>query len=323
MSIFTTLLALSITVQAPQLPSGGDTTFVERQVTVGSGEWALPGVLAIPSAPGRHPAALLLHGSGPGPADNLKAEAQELARRGIVTLRYTKRSTAHATKFRALGRRATIAEEHLDDALLGVALLQALPEVDVTRIHVVGHSQSTSVAPVVAERVPSVAGVALVAVSSRTAADMIESQVQYTRSLGASDSASERRTGEMLAEVARLRDPATPDSATVLGMPMTYWRDTTTKFTERRVAGLLRRGARVLVVHGGRDYLVTDEDFAAWRKAFEGTRGFTARRFADLNHMMQAGVGRMRPEEYAERRPLSPVYAEALAEWIKGSDRGG
>lgn len=311
-----TALRLATALLAHPAPDTA-TTFVERRVTIGSGEWAIAGVLTLPATAGPHPAALLLHGSGPGPAERLRDRAEGLARRGVASLRYTKRSTAHAEKFRALGRRATIAEEHLDDALLGVALLRQVAGIDSARIYVVGWSQSTLVAPVVAERMPSVAGIALIAASARPAADLIEEQVRYVSSLSPGDTAAQRDAQHMLGEVARMRDPATADTALVLGLPMAYWRDTTTTDVQARVRRILDGGRPVLVIHGGRDYLVTDADFAAWQRNFAGVRGITLQRFANLNHMMQAGEGRMHPDEYRERRPLAPEFVDALARWIR------
>src|ERR1035441_4783294 len=44
-------------------------TFQEREVTVGEGEWKLPGTLTVPVGAGPFPAAVLVHGSGPNDRD--------------------------------------------------------------------------------------------------------------------------------------------------------------------------------------------------------------------------------------------------------------
>ena len=63
----------------------------ERAVTVGEGEWKLPGTLTVPAGTGPFPAVVLVHGSGPNDRDEtvggtkvFKDLAEGLASRGIV-----------------------------------------------------------------------------------------------------------------------------------------------------------------------------------------------------------------------------------------------
>ena len=74
-------------------------SFKERDVTVGEGEWKLPGTLTLPNGSGPFPAAVLVHGSGPNDRDEtvggakvFKDLAEGLASRGIAVLRYEKRT---------------------------------------------------------------------------------------------------------------------------------------------------------------------------------------------------------------------------------------
>jgi hypothetical protein len=320
------LAAPALAQQAPQLPDTAQERLpagvTERQVTVGSGELAVTGIISMPAGRGPFPAAVLMHGSGPGTRDGdvgpnkiFREEAWGLAARGVAVLRYDKRATAHRDRYRALGRRPTVDEEFTDDGIAAVRLLQATPGIDARRVYVVGHSQSTGLAPHIA-RETGAAGVVLIAAGSRTAAQMIREQVQYSSSLTPADTGSERRAREMLAEVARLEDPATPDTAVVLGRLMSYWRAVPPGKAMNDVQALLDAGKRALVVHGGRDYLVSDEDFAAWQQRFRGKGGILLRRYPDLNHMMQPGTGRMTPAEYNQRRLVSQQMIGDVAEWI-------
>lgn len=305
-----------------QLPA----SVVEEALTVGEGEWAVHGLLDRPAAAGRAPAIVLMHGSGPGTRDLdvgpnkiFREIAWGLAARGVVVARYDKRTTAHAKALRAAGRSATIDEEFTDDAVSAVRQLLARPDVDPKRIYVVGSSQSTLVAPLVAERVPQVAGIILLAAASRTAAELIREQVAYAlTTMAASDSAGRAKAQYMLDGVARMEDRSLPDTTTVLEKPVVYWRSLVALEPKRRTAALLARGGRALVVHGGRDFLVTDVDFDAWRKELEGRPRITFRRYAALNHLMQAGEGKMRPEEYGEYRPVSPALLDDIAAWLRG-----
>jgi hypothetical protein len=296
----------------------------ERELTLGAGEWKVGATLSVPDGAGPFPGVVLIPGSGPadrdlsvGPNKVFREIAWGLARRGVAVLRFDKRTRAHEAQFSARGQPASLDEEFTDDATAAVRALLASPGIDRRAVYVLGHSQGTLIAPLVATRIPEVRGVVLVSAAGRPTVDLIEEQVRYVSSLAPGDSGARQGAREMLAGVAAMRDPATPDSATVLGRSMRYWRDVDAIHPLDLVRALGARGRRTLVVHGGRDYLVTDADFAQWQRAFGGDSLVTLRRYDALNHLMQAGVGKMRPEEYGERRPVDDAFLADLARWLR------
>ncbi|HWJ21094.1 MAG TPA: alpha/beta fold hydrolase [Gemmatimonadaceae bacterium] len=296
----------------------------ERELTLGSGDWKVGATLSMPKGTGPFPGVVLIPGSGPadrdlsvGPNKVFREIAWGLAQRGVAVLRFDKRTRAHEAQFSARGRPASLDEEFTEDATAAVRALLASPEIDRRAVYVLGHSQGTLIAPLVATRIPEVRGVVLVSAAGRPTADLIEEQVRYVSSLAPNDTGARQGAREMMAGVAAMRDPATPDSATVLGRSMRYWRDVDAIHPIDLVGALVARGGRALVVHGGRDYLVTDADFARWKGAFGADSLVTLRRYDALNHLMQAGVGRMRPEEYGERRPVDDAFLADLARWLR------
>ncbi|MHC4997012.1 MAG: alpha/beta hydrolase, partial [Planctomycetota bacterium] len=121
--------------------------FVESEVTVGDDPWKLPGTLAVPVGHGPFPAVVLVHGSGPNDRDEtvglnkpFRDLGAGLASRGIVTLRYDKRTKAHGAGLAASKTPFTVRQETVDDAVAAVALLRGRPSVDKERVFVIGHS---------------------------------------------------------------------------------------------------------------------------------------------------------------------------------------
>jgi len=174
-------------------------TYTERDVTVGDEEWALPGTLSVPTGSGPFPAVVLVHGSGPsdrdasfGPNKVFKDLALGLASRGIVVLRYDKRTLVHAAKVRPLTQ-FTVKDETVDDALAAVARLRAEPVVDKTRIFVLGHSLGGMVAPRIAAADSSIAGIVVMAGAVRPLARSIVDQLQYLAEADGTISEAESR----------------------------------------------------------------------------------------------------------------------------------
>lgn len=116
--------------QAPEYANKD--TFRESEIQVGH-SWALPGTLTVPIDKGPFPAIILVHGSGPqdrdetiGPNKPFRDLAWGLASRGIVVLRYEKRTRQYATKLAAGTDNLTVQEESIADASEAVSLLQKI-----------------------------------------------------------------------------------------------------------------------------------------------------------------------------------------------------
>ncbi|HEY3416201.1 MAG TPA: DUF3887 domain-containing protein, partial [Armatimonadota bacterium] len=147
------LAASAVPYQTPEYVRAG--SFHEVEVTVGSGEWALPGTLSMPEGNGPFPALVLVHGSGPqdrdetiGPNKPFRDIAEGLASQGIAVLRYEKRTKAHGPQFTPeIIAKLTVQEEVVDDALAAVALLRGTAGIDPRRIYVLGHSLGGGIAP--------------------------------------------------------------------------------------------------------------------------------------------------------------------------------
>jgi dienelactone hydrolase len=276
--------------------------FTERAVTVGASP-ALPGTLTLPKGSGRVPAVVLVHGSGPNDADEsiggakvFKDLAWGLASHGVAVLRYVKRSRVAPTGI------VTEKEEVLDAVRDAIALLRATPEVDPSRVFVVGHSQGGGLGPRIATENAGLAGLVVMAGNTRPLQDLVVDQTTYILSLAPEDPGRKQAVLSAHALKARLDDPALPADAeiSVLGSAPIKG----SYFLAMRGPSPAEVAARlslpILVLQGDRDYQVTAPDLDGWKRALSGKKNVAIKQYPRLNHLFIAGSGPSRPEEYAE-----------------------
>jgi hypothetical protein len=300
--------------------------FVEQEVTVGSGEWALPGTLSVPAGEGPFPALVLVHGSGPNDRDEslfsnkpFRDLAWGLASRGIAVLRYEKRTREHASKFTPeLTSTLTVKEETVDDALAAVELLRQTPGIDPARIYVLGHSLGGYLLPRVAAGDPDIAGLIFLAGFTRPMEDLALEQTTYLVGLDGSVSPEEQAAvDELTAQVARAKDPSlspsTPASDLPLNIPAAYWLDLR-GYDPAALAKTLPQ--RMLVLQGARDYQVTTADFEGWKAALGSRQDVELKLYPDLNHLFIAGEGKSTPAEYQAAGHVAGPVIDDIAAWI-------
>jgi dienelactone hydrolase len=301
-------------------------SFRESAVTVGSGEWALPGTLALPMGAGPFPAVVLVHGSGPhdrdetiGPNKPFRDLAWGLASQGIAVLRYEKRTKAHAAKMVEVKDKLTIKEEVVDDAVAAAALLRTFKEIDPKRIFVLGHSLGALVGPQVGLRDPELRGLILLAGNTRPLEDLILEQMTYILSLrGALGKAETEELDKIKKQVQRVKDPKltpeTPASELPLSTPAVYWlalRD----YRPMEVVAQFRRP--VLVLQGERDYQVSMADFEGWKKVLATRPDVKLKSYPKLNHLFMEGEGKAKPAEYEKAGHVAREVVDDIAQWIK------
>jgi dienelactone hydrolase len=300
--------------------------FRESDVTVGAGEWALPGTLALPAGDGPFPAVVLVQGSGAhdrdetiGPNKPFRDLAWGLASQGVAVLRYEKRNKEHGAKMAALKDKLTVKEEVVDDAVAAAALLRGRKEIDPRRIFVLGHSLGAFVGPQIGRRDPELAGLILLAGNTRQLEDVILDQITYTLSLKGEQGKEEQEELEKIKkQVLRAKDakltPETPAAELPLGIPAAYW----LSLRDYRPAEVVAKFRRpVLVLQGERDYQVTMADFAGWQKALEGRKDARLKSYPRLNHLFMEGEGKAKPSDYDKPGHVAQEVVDDIARWIK------
>ena len=176
--------------ETPKVSDKAPDGIVESDVTIGTGEWALPGTLSMPKGKGPFPVLILVHGSGPndrdetiGPNKPFRDLAWGIASKGIAVLRYDKRTKVYPEKVMALSGGVTVKEETIDDAALATTLMQKTEGIDKNKIYVLGHSLGGNLIPRIAAETPGAAGYIVMAGSVRHLEDIMLEQYQYILSL--------------------------------------------------------------------------------------------------------------------------------------------
>ena len=291
--------------------------FRSEAVTVGEDPWKLPGTLTIPNGIEPFPAVVLLAGSGPqdrdetiGPNHVFKDLAEGLSTRGIVVLRYDKRTYAYKTLD---PQTTTVKEEVIDDGVAAVKLLRARSDIAHDRIFVVGHSLGAMMAPEVAHKAAPVAGIVLLAPSGRKLPAVIVQQMRYLGQGSPKDLADlERQADEISAH-------KMPPAQYFFGAPASYYYD----LDARDEVALARNlNLPILILHGGRDYQVIDEDIRHWQNGLKGDAKVKLETFPSLNHLFIAGAGKPGPAEYNTPGHVDGAVIGAIASFIANA-RGG
>jgi dipeptidyl aminopeptidase/acylaminoacyl peptidase len=132
----------------PDIEAGKDFGFTEVPVTFASGDVTLAGSLRLPPTPGRHPAVVYVHGSGPGTRNQISLLAHFFLHRGIAVLGYDKRGVGQSGG----DWRKIDFPELASDALAAVRFLRNRPEIDPQKIGLFGISQGGWIVSLAASR---------------------------------------------------------------------------------------------------------------------------------------------------------------------------
>lgn len=305
----------------------------ERDITVVTDSFRLPGVLTLPkatdnSASRKFPCVILVHGSGPsdrdetvGPNKPFRDLAWGLAERGIAVIRYDKRTLVYGSKSVSAGCSLDYDTETVDDALSAVSLAKSIPEISADNIYVMGHSQGGMLAPRIAERSGQLAGIIILSGPSRPLADVIVGQYDYLASLPGVPAEARSQAEEIKRQVANLKkiDTADFDESIPLpmGLPRSYW-SLDASYDAVGVAAKLT--IPILILQGERDYQVTMDDYRKWQDGLSSRKNVSFKSYPTLNHIMQEGEGMSTPQEYGAPSTIPGYVTDDVASFMHGLD---
>jgi dienelactone hydrolase len=304
-------------------------SFHELPVTVGDSPWQLPGTLTLPKGDGPFPAVALVAGSGPQDQDEsisgnkpFKDIAWGLASQGIAVLRYSKRTMQYAEKIKLNDAGFTVNQETVDDARAAVSLLSARLEVDSRHIFVLGHSLGGTLAPRIAQGDPQVAGLIILAGTTRPLERVLVEQTKYIASLqGKLTPAQKKQIEDTQAFAKMVESPnlTADERLDVMGatIPGSYFLDLR-DYHPAEVAAKL--GIPLLILRGDRDYQVNQEDFDGWKRSLSGRPDVTFKLYPGLFHLFMPssspGSGLGTPADYQTPGHVVAPVIDDIAAWI-------
>jgi dienelactone hydrolase len=291
--------------------------FVEQELFVGNAP-PLHAVLSLPRGEGPFRAVVLVHGSGPQDEDEsvgavkvFKDLAQGLASRGVAVLRYTKRSRVLPAGI------VTVKEEAIDGARAAIGTLAATQGIDPSKIFVLGHSQGGYLSPRIAREDQRVAGLVILAGSTRPLEELAVDQTRYLAAQAPGAPRLQAAVEEAERFKAAVEDPSlTPDRP----MPKLAGGLTGAYFLDLRdyhpavVAASLP--CPMLILRGQRDYQVSQVDFDGWAAKLGSVPGVTLRQYPALNHLFVTGTHASTPAEYQQPGHVDARVIEDIATWI-------
>jgi len=271
----------------------------------------LDAVMTTPAGTERPPVALLIAGSGSIDRDGngpqlkpatLKKLAEQLAARGIASLRYDKRG--------ARGWRAEFGKpedfrfkDYVDDAASLVDFLRG----KFARIVLVGHSEGGLVAILAARRTP-VDRLVLLVTSARRQGDLIKAQLEKKLPAAKMEPVAKAIDAIMAGQIV---DPPPPE----LPIPPAMQPSIASSFTEDPIDPLKQITSPILIVGGARDHQIARLDLVALAAAAPAAKTLW---LPDMNHVLVdvANEDENLSSYNDPDRPLDPDLVDAVADFI-------
>jgi dienelactone hydrolase len=282
-----------------------------EEVSVGSAPWVLGATLTIPKGMGPFPAIVLLGGSGPVDRDEsvgankpFRDISYGLAARGIMVLRFDKRTTTYGAQLDA--KKVTLQDEYIADGKAALEFLRNQQGVDTSRIYLAGHSLGAWIAPDVAMAGGPVAGLVLLAPPSRPLPKIIVQQLRYLKAPPEKIAAAEKQAHRIL-------DGELGEDQVAFGAGRAYWTDL---LARNVIVSARKLQVPILILHGERDYQVLEEDIEGWRKGLSGQENVHIDTLPSLNHLFIEGKGSPDPAEYAKAGHVSEKVIDEIAAFV-------
>jgi uncharacterized protein len=313
----------------------------------------LTGTLTLPrDGNGKHPAVILISGSGPQNRDSLIAGhrpflvlSDHLTRQGIAVLRVDDRGTGDSD----LGSLSVTSENFMADVLAGVDFLKTRKEIDPKQIGLIGHSEGGMIAPMAAARSRDIAFIVLLAGLGQRGEDVIYTQTELLHRASGTDpeliastlvltrtvlgivkaetdgklieervnAAIAKHTSAMNEAQRKAFEPIATSIRAAMAMYKLPWFRYFVSFDPGPILKKVR--IPVLALNGELDLQVAWKEnldlIAAALKAGKN-KDVTVKSFPKLNHLFQTSRTGLPSEYMTIEETMSPQVLEVISRWI-------
>ena len=303
---------------------------ITQNILLGEGtKYPLKGILTLPDDVSKPvPAVVFVHGSGSSNMDEkvykltpFRDLAEGLAKHGIASIRYDKRSFVHGLKMIKAGT-ITVREETIEDAVLAAELLKDHPNIDPERVFIAGHSMGGMLAPRIDAEGGNFRGLILLAGSPRKLEDIMLYQTREMIPLSGKLTRFilEKQLKTLEATFANLYTISDEEAKAKKmggGTTLYYFKE----MGQHPVEGYLQNLTKpILVIQGGKDFQVkADVDFAMYKELLADHPDVTFRLYENLNHCFVPSVyGRIdkAKQEYAVEQHIGDEVISDIANWV-------
>lgn len=308
----------------------------------------LGGTLTVPKTPGRHPAVIMITGSGQQDRDETLLGhkpfwviADYLTRRGVAVLRVDDRGVGKSG-----GNPMTAtSKDFATDVMSGISFLKQRYDIDPKRIGLIGHSEGGLIAPMVAAESKDVAFIVMLAGTGVNGEKIIMLQSALIQRAAGEPEAKIMANSIMQAALFEVvkKEPDNAKAKAILDAEIDKIAKTDKTMTQAEIiqakaaiqsaispwfrffltydpsVSLRKVKIPVLAMNGEHDLQVDPTQnlpaIAAALKA-AGNKDFTIKRFPKMNHLFQTSETGS-PMEYAKiSESFSPIALKYMGDWI-------
>ena len=301
---------------------------INEKAVVGAGTaFPLPGILTLPDDLSEPvPAVVFVHGSGPSDMDEkiqkltpFRDLAEGLAKYGIASIRYDKRTYAYARRMTRV--KPTVKEETIEDAVLATGILKNDPRINSERVFIVGHSMGGMLAPRIDADGGDYKGIIMMAGTPYRLEDIVLRQLKEageSKSLTGLFSAHEyKKFSEKFKGLYSMTKAEASGKKFAGNLTLYYFQEMGRKTA---VDYLLETDKPALIMQGEKDFQVLkDVDFEGFKEQLEGRPNTYYHLYPGLNHLFVEGIYDdilKAQKEYNVERHIGDEVIGDIAEFI-------